>query len=67
MFHSAAAEHEVRVFKKGALPELRAGVDVGCTAVWGLSRIYHSLAVRPVKTHSRACSHTHRPMSGHVD
>lgn len=50
MFNCAATEQEVRVFQRGALPELRAGVDVGCTAVWGLSRIYHSLVGRPVKT-----------------
>lgn len=33
MCNCVATEHEVRVFQRGALLELRAGVDVGCTAV----------------------------------
>lgn len=50
MFHSAATEQEVRVSYREAFPELRAGVDIGYMEVWGLSRTYHSLVVRPVKT-----------------
>lgn len=39
MFNYVAIEQEVRVFRRGALPEPRTGVDVGCTTVLGAVQI----------------------------
>lgn len=48
MFHRNAAEQEVRVFQRGALAALWAGVDVGFTGVLEVPMVYHSLVGRPV-------------------